>query len=79
MYCVVLCCVHIHARQVPAQINTYDCGVYLTKYAKLICELYPSSTLTDLSSRFSRWFHTELFSPDDVVQERLKIRAFCDQ
>ena len=65
--------------QIPAQCNSYDCGVYLTKYAQLVCKLYPTSTTYDLDRKFSNYFNTKLCSQEDVEEERHTIKAFCDE
>eukprot|EP01038_Epipyxis_sp_PR26KG_P012775 gene12775-17127_t len=60
--------------QVPRQTNGTDCGVFVIKYAELILQTWPSSTIQDLDDSFKQYFHPESFHKNDVEKERIKMK-----
>eukprot|EP00904_Undaria_pinnatifida_P005284 jgi/Undpi1/1886/HiC_scaffold_12.g05273.m1 len=58
----------------PSQINGCDCGVYVLRYAKEICQQWPAVTSSQVEDRLKTCFKPQLFSPSDISDERLKLR-----
>jgi ubiquitin C-terminal hydrolase len=72
---------------IPKQVNTYDCGVYLVKYLQLVCKMFckmsSSSTATDIENNVKHLWQVGLkpedwqvgLKPEDITAERLRILA----
>ena len=60
----------IRCTSAPQQINGFDCGMFVTKYAELILTMLPSSTQSDLELCFGNHINQSLFSPNDISLER---------
>ncbi len=65
--------------QIPRQPNGYDCGVYVTQYAELFYNAWPSSTSDDINKRFEDYFHAKLFEHNDIDAKRVIMRSLLDQ
>jgi Ulp1 family protease len=60
------------------QENGYDCGVFVTRFAKMIVDKWPSSTKTDIDQHFRSHFMKE-FTQEDIDNERDNIASLLDQ
>ncbi|CAN0018782.1 unnamed protein product, partial [Scytosiphon promiscuus] len=60
--------------RVPTQINGCDCGVYVLRYAKEICQQWPRVTKAEAKNGLKAYFKPQLFSPSDISDERQKLR-----
>ncbi|CAM9544602.1 unnamed protein product [Ascophyllum nodosum] len=63
----------------PTQINGCDCGVYILRYAKEICQQWPLVTSAHVKDKLARFFVPELFGPKDIVDERRKLRELLGE
>eukprot|EP00903_Cladosiphon_okamuranus_P020870 g19165.t1 len=64
--------------RVPTQINGCDCGVYVLRYAKEICQRWPLVTRAEVTNRMKEHFWPELFSPSDIKDERRKLKELLE-
>ncbi|CAM9784990.1 unnamed protein product [Pylaiella littoralis] len=65
--------------RVPTQINGCDCGVYVLRYAKEICRQWPTVTTAEVKDRLEAYFQPKSFSPDDIRDERRKLRELLQE
>lgn len=60
---------------VPTQHNSYDCGVFVIRFAEMIIKKGASTTIDDIRNKMQRQFVTE-FSQKDIVGERERLKEF---
>lgn len=63
----------------PQQINGYDCGVYIIKYVEVWFEEMPTTTRSNQENRLSPPFSNDMFTPQDITQERIKYKNLLIQ
>ena len=63
----------LHYTQVPLQANGFDCGLFVTKFASEVLTTQPSSTTSDISTKFVKVLRSDAFSQTDVDLEREKM------
>lgn len=64
--------------QVPQQMNGYDCGVFVGRFANMITDLWPSSTSSDIDDHFSKQFFSSTVTQADIDEERTSLRKDID-
>ncbi|CAN0300929.1 unnamed protein product [Ectocarpus sp. 12 AP-2014] len=57
--------------EVPQQPNGDDCGVYVIRYAKEVCRLWPTVTKAEVKNGLENRFSGTLFSHTDILDERM--------
>jgi len=65
-------------KSVPTQPNGVDCGVYVTEYASLVHQKWPTSTSNDIEKQFDGYFNKVSFHHDDIVTKRVKIKSLLE-
>eukprot|EP00981_Chlorochromonas_danica_P005158 scaffold1036_cov169-Ochromonas_danica.AAC.38 len=64
--------------KVPQQMNGYDCGVFVGRFANMITDLWPSSTSHDINDYFSRQFFSSTVTQKDIDEERKSLLKDID-
>jgi Ulp1 family protease len=54
----------------PIQENGFDCGVFVSEYAKRFFDTWPSSTAKDITEKYSEYFNARLFTQQDITAVR---------
>jgi hypothetical protein len=68
-------CIKVVPCDVPTQHNSYDCGVFVIRFAEMIIKKGASTTTEDIRNKMQRQFVTE-FSQKDIVGERERLKEF---
>jgi hypothetical protein len=65
---IISCCV-------PAQANSFDCGMFVAMFATKLLELWPTSTERNIKDQFKTLIHPEWFTQKDIDSERSVLQA----
>mmetsp|Transcript_1557 Transcript_1557/g.2576 ORF Transcript_1557/g.2576 Transcript_1557/m.2576 type:complete len:128 (+) Transcript_1557:272-655(+) len=64
---------------VPTQLNEFDCGVYVTKYAERVMKNLPGSRLSSIEQMLADQLEAvQTITPMEVTTERNVIRRLID-
>ena len=67
--------------KMPEQMNGYDCGVYVERYASYLMEKWPTSTAQDQNGKnvFSKFFTPTHFNDEGMKDERQMILNLLEE
>ena len=65
--------------KVPKQPNAHDCGVYVVKYAKMVLDAMPRTTIDHLKDDLRSQLDEAAFTQADVDSERRTIRTLIER
>ena len=60
--------------RMPLQIDGHNCGVYVIKNVEKLLHSMPTSTRADIDSQFSKYFHRDMYTVSEILEERNIIR-----
>ena len=58
------------APDIPAQNNTWDCGLYSVKYTEDFFKIWPNISADDAANNRVPGFTNEMFTGDEIVRKR---------
>ena len=62
-----------HCNQLPMQNNTYDCGVFVIKYAEQVLDKRPKIGASDIKNKLEAYFNENVFESQKDINEKVNI------